>query len=64
VSNVEDSLVRLTGVERILTDLNTATAHVWFTRGDTPPTADQLLWAIRRSGFTPIKVVMNEEETP
>ena len=64
MSNVEDSLVRLTGVERILTDLNTGIAHVWFTPGEIPPTTDQLLSAIRRSGFTPIKVVMNEEETP
>ena len=64
MSNVEDSLVRLTGVERILTDLNTGTAQIWFTPGETPPTSAELLWAIRRSGFTPIKVVMNEEETP
>lgn len=62
--NVEDSLVRLTGVERILTDLNTGIAHVWFRQGETPPTTDQLLGAIRQSGFTPIKVVMNDEETP
>jgi len=64
VSNVEDSLVRLTGVERIFTDLNTGAAHVWFTQGETPPTTAELLWAVRRSGFTPIKVVLNEEETP
>lgn len=64
MSNVEDSLVRLTGVERILTDLNTGTAHVWFAPEETPPTTDELLWAVRRSGFTPIKVVMNEDETP
>ncbi len=62
--NVEDSLVRLTGVERILTDLNTGSAAIWFTHGETPPTTAELLGAVRRSGFTPTKVVMNEEETP
>ncbi len=64
MSNVEDSLVRLTGVERILTDLNAGAAHVWFTPGETPPTTAQLLGAVRQSGFTPTEVVMNEEETP
>ena len=64
MSNVEDSLVRLTGVERILTDLNIGVAHVWFTPGETAPTTTELLWAVRRSGFTPIKVVMNDAEPP
>ncbi len=62
--NVEDSLVRLTGVERIFTDLNTGTAHVWFMQGEAAPTTAELLWAVRRSGFTPTQVVMNDEETP
>ncbi len=62
--NVEDSLVRLTGVEWILTDLNTGSAQIWFAQGETPPTTAELLWAVRRSGFTPTKVVMNDEETP
>jgi len=64
VSNVEDSLVRLTGVERTLTDLNTGFTHVWFALGETAPTTDQLLRAVRDSGFTPTEVVMNEGETP
>ena len=62
--NVEDSLVRLTGVERILTDLDTGTAHVWFTQGETTPTTTQLLRAVRQGGFTPTEVVINEVETP
>lgn len=63
VSNVEDSLVRLTGIERILTDLNTGIVRVWFKQGETTPTTAQLLEAVRQSGFTPTEVVMNEEET-
>ena len=59
---MDDSLVRLTGVERTEMDLNTGRSQVWFARGEPSPTVAELLRAVRESGFTPTKVVLSEDE--
>ena len=60
---MEDSLARLASVERVQTDLNIGKADIWFRTGFLPATADELVRAVRLSGFTPIKVVIGDKTT-
>lgn len=60
VFNVESTVAKLKGVKKIETDLNTGLARIWYEADGKPGLSD--IWAaIKKSGFTPSKIIAGEQ---